>query len=693
MKAQTRIIRSELPSVSAVVSLLLLSGLLYGGAQTITPLPTLGGSMASASALNGRGQVAGFSFLPGNVSQRAYFYSAGSIADLGTLGGGQSQAIGLNNAGQVIGDASTVNDLETHAFLFQGGTLIDLGTLGGAFSTAVAVNEAGQVAGYSYLRGNNELRAFLHTGGALVDLGTLGGTFSSAVDVNSQGQVIGIATTAYDLETHPFLYSQGRMIDLGTLGGPTASAFDLNDAGLVVGDSLTDDYETHAFLYLGGTMFDLGTLGGSFSSAFAISELGQIIGHSFTSGDGEDHAFLHAGGAMQDLGTLGGTYSLPYALNNRGQVVGDATDASENTLPFLWQNGTMADLNSLLPPNSQWQLFAALCINDAGQILGYGLYQGSFAWYLMTLPSPNRPPVAEAGPEQILECPGTITLDGSGSSDPDGDALSFAWRHNGTLVGQEAGLTLNLPPGVHTFHLTVADPAGQSAEDAVTVTIADLTPPTITCPLLHTLAAGPEGSVAVPDLTRSVVAIDNCADPASLRRAQSPAVGTLLSPGEYSVTVTVTDLAGNPASCATRLVVEKPVCQLVFDGLSASPPVLQPPNKQMVPIVLVPKAASSCAAPLRFEIVSVTSEEVGAGRKSNVSPDWEITGPLSLKLRSELSPQASFRVYTITVLCSDNAGNKAQQATQVFVQKNKSTESVPVLRKALAAQAGKRSRR
>lgn len=82
---------------------------------------------------------------------------------------------------------------------------------------------------------------------------------------------------------------------------------------------------------------------------------------------------------MTDLGTLSGVpgavNSSGDGINDWGQVVGGVFDASGNPLTaFLWQNGVMTDLNTLIPPNSPLYLLEATgTINDEGQVAGYAL--------------------------------------------------------------------------------------------------------------------------------------------------------------------------------------------------------------------------------------------------------------------------------------------------------------------------------
>jgi hypothetical protein len=125
----------------------------------------------------------------------------------------------------------------------------------------------------------------------------------------------------------------------------------------------------------------------------------------------------------------------------------------------------------------------------------------------------NRPPTADAGPDQTVSagtsCSATVSLDGSASSDPDGDALEFLWTApDGTVVNGEAP-EIDLPLGENVLTLAVGDGFGGSATDEVTITVEDTSPPTI-------ISLVPSPSILwPPDHTMRAVSVavqaeDNC---------------------------------------------------------------------------------------------------------------------------------------------------------------------------------------
>ncbi|MXY65092.1 MAG: hypothetical protein F4206_15720 [Gammaproteobacteria bacterium] len=101
----------------------------------------------------------------------------------------------------------------------------------------------------------------------------------------------------------------------------------------------------------------------------------------------------------------------------------------------------------------------------------------------VTNDSPAGQPVAAAGPDRTVDPGEAVTLDGSGSTDPDGDSLAYAWTQvsgaSVTLSGADtttASFTAPESPGDLVFRLTATDPGGLSAFDEVVVRVRDAAP-------------------------------------------------------------------------------------------------------------------------------------------------------------------------------------------------------------------------
>ena len=90
----------------------------------------------------------------------------------------------------------------------------------------------------------------------------------------------------------------------------------------------------------------------------------------------------------------------------------------------------------------------------------------------------NHTPVAIAGADDITPNASTsISLDGTASTDPDGDTLSFSWVQTTSIAGTFVDTTTETPTftpketGTAVFELTVTDPKGASSTDTVTITV------------------------------------------------------------------------------------------------------------------------------------------------------------------------------------------------------------------------------
>jgi probable HAF family extracellular repeat protein len=336
--------------------------------------------------------------------QHAWKWQNGVITDLGVLPGGYSSYTNaINSRGLIVGQSENgefdpLTGAPTFvATVWDHGNIRNLGTFGGGFSIAIAANDQNFVMGAAEnglidhsgmpgFDGVSQIRAFGWSGGDIFDLGTLGGEDAFPGDMNTLGQVVGASTTTLFqnsdgiIPVHPFLWSKGKMRDLGTLGGNFCGSGAINNRGQVAGTcSLPGDQTAHPFLWQGGKMSDLGTIGGSYAVGEWINEAGDVIGFGPRAGDDVlIYAFLWHNGTMTDLGTVpGDNASHAFGINNRQQVVGQSWffDGQNTTQShaFLWEKGgPMIDLNTLVSPSADLNLFEADFITDRGEIVARG---------------------------------------------------------------------------------------------------------------------------------------------------------------------------------------------------------------------------------------------------------------------------------------------------------------------------------
>ncbi len=324
-----------------VLSSLLLASLpVFGNpVYSVIDVGTLGGSSATGYAISSSGAVAGYAQTPAGY-QNAFSYN-GQFTPLTAAGALSSQANGINSSGVIAGTVYTTNGAV--AGIWNG---TSFSAIASPDSYAMGINDQGWVAGAS--QGD----AYLDRNGVFTNLGTLpGGTWSSAYAVNGTGQVAGYGG-ASDGYFHAFVWSENSgMVDLGTLGGSSSYGLGINAAGDVAGSSTDSSGFLKAFLW------------------------------------------THAG--LQNLGTLSGANSsMGYGINASNNIVGYSGGHA-----FLWNNGIMTDLNSLIPLNSGWELDAAYAINDLGQIAGEGTYNGQAHAFLLNQASPVVIQAAQQLPE------------------------------------------------------------------------------------------------------------------------------------------------------------------------------------------------------------------------------------------------------------------------------------------------------
>ncbi len=307
--------------------------------------------------------VLGFTAVePVNAASIHTGFASYRITDLG-----EGNTYSINNLGQVIVGQKGVG------WIWEEGQLTEVKDSTWAYQ----MNNSGQVVG-RYLSENWTDNAYVWENGTRTDLGYFGGISSLASDINEAGQIVGKFNITKE-KFNPFLWQNGKMIDLGTLGF-NGGAQGINNRGQVVGYSGLAFGITHAFQWANGNMIDLGTLPGyNGSTAYDINDSGQAIGYSWNTITKESHATLWSNGQVTDLGTLGGNISAAVDINNKGQVVGFGNTTGNGGLNhgFIWEDGKMADVNSLIAADSGWFLQQINGINDLGQIVGQGINKAS----------------------------------------------------------------------------------------------------------------------------------------------------------------------------------------------------------------------------------------------------------------------------------------------------------------------------
>jgi len=416
----------------------------------VVQIPTLGGSQTNffdntnnIAVLNAQGAVSGgcagtplsdpnssmFWWTPDGTICHAFLWQNGALADLGSLPGTNNSGsawissngivAGISENGQI--DPSISGLPEISAVMWRNGQMTNLGMLpgGGYQGAAVSVNSRGEVAGVasdlvpdtnSLLNFNvnlwagvgygYQLRAFIwDQKNGMQDLGTLGGTDAETFKINERGQVIGDSYTSsnpgfcYGVTSGAFIWDRKHgMVNLGSFGGTCTVPNDINNRGQVVGVGLvTGDANQRAFLWENGSLRDLGGFEGNKTGAIAVNEKGEVVGFA-------QHAALwkHVE-ELTDLGTVGSDpCSFAQGINDKGQVVGDSSPSDcvnyDTSRGFLWENGSIADLNTLIPSNSPLYVIYAYTINNRGEIAVNGIDANNIEQAALLIPCDENHP-------------------------------------------------------------------------------------------------------------------------------------------------------------------------------------------------------------------------------------------------------------------------------------------------------------
>ena len=332
----------------------------------------LGGTYAQGTSINEQDQITGYGTLPGNSVMHATLWGTGRAPqDLGTLGGPNSAIAwpNKNERGIFAGISETAEN----------------NPLGEAWSCALAVFNTAPPTGKVCL-------GFRWQNGTMQALPPLPGGYNSfGTGINNAGEIVGWAENGVHeatcnapqvLQFEAVVWEpDGTVRQLPPAAGDLdGAATAINDKGQVVGisgicaNAIGGASALHMLLWDRGSVTDLGNLGGRFwHTPMDINELGHVTGFSDLPGDSESHVTFNAffwskKTGLQNLHTLpGDRIAEGLGINNYDQIVGVSYPSAH---AFIWQNGTMTDLNTLIPADSKYILIAGQDINDSGVITG-----------------------------------------------------------------------------------------------------------------------------------------------------------------------------------------------------------------------------------------------------------------------------------------------------------------------------------
>lgn len=381
---------------------------------------------------------------------------------------------------------------------------------------------------------------------------------------------------------------------------------------------------------------------------------------------------------------------------NEGTIVSldgsGSIDPYGGALAYSWLqvSGVPVSLNTTDPVHP---FFQAPAVSAGGStatfqlIVNNGNLTSTPALVNITFKNVNHPPIADAGLDKTVAENSVVVLDGSGSYDPDGESITYAWVQTAGPEAQILDATAVRPtfqaPFVGrdgtrlTFDLIVSDGIDTS-KATVHVVVENINHPPVAD--AGTDQTKDEGSVVLLNGTASHDPDNDpisagwsqlsgppvsLSDPSSLQPTfVAPLVG--LGGEDLVFQLVVNDGLAESAPAPVKISIlnlnDPPAC----DKAVAVPAIIWPPNHKMTPVTI-----SGISDPnndsLRLTITKVTQDEpTDGGGDGDTSPDAVSDGSKAL-LRAERSGTGNGRVYQIDFTADDGQGGLCSGIVKVGV--------------------------
>ena len=282
-------------------------------------------------------------------------------------------------------------------------------------------------------------------------------TISNAVAAPAVVVDADVAAPVVDVDTD----LDGFTVDAGDLGLPITANFDTgHNHGDIIADGTTYNglkFETDHDL---GMYYDNNKGSGGTKCLYdnAVNP-GDILWLSITMSDFSDFSFDSIW-----IGATGGNTTITargYLDEVQVELSEDISVSFDGSHNFNWTRVDEVRFEGAT------DLFS--CFDDFTYV-SYGLESA---------PPISSPPIADAGPDQAVTIGQLVNLDGSGSTDADGDVFTYAWSADSGnpatgLLSDLSAVDPSFTPsvgGTYTFTLVVNDGTLDSSPDEVTITV------------------------------------------------------------------------------------------------------------------------------------------------------------------------------------------------------------------------------
>jgi probable HAF family extracellular repeat protein len=325
-------------------------------------------------------------FLPAVAGAAAPRYR---IVDLGSLRGFTNiEPKAINDNVQIVGNMVT-HDNQLHGFLWKDGRFTDLGP-----GDATQIDRAGQVLV------NNLSESYLWDDSVLVPLGEMTSQDNEADALNDRGDVAGVVTNLARLsgvyvwrnyETHRIPLDWPSNVP-GVFW--TTSVVAINNQDEIIGRAVPPESDLqYLYLYANGKKTLILPAGASKAWPAAINNLGWVLGEAKVTNKETYYAFIWRNGKVTRIGPVSENEGeTAIAMDDSGQVIGDLdvttftspTAANISTTPYFWQDGHRYVLKKLIVNGAGWTDMDVIAMNNRGDIVGTGSYQGHPQAFLLT---------------------------------------------------------------------------------------------------------------------------------------------------------------------------------------------------------------------------------------------------------------------------------------------------------------------